>query len=197
MTAIRYSVGCGLVFLVVGAQAQFVGAALPRVNAAAFAGGSGAQPGYGFQMGGGRGIYGVTRRTFMGDANAVAAGYFSSAGLRLPAPAGNLSSPSAGAPYASWPLAPNSIHRLATGPTQANAARGPDRSDARLTQQTGTLNAGLAAPKGLMASRLELRRPPVSLGAAQANPVALKRAKALAASESQAPPAPWRLTRTH
>lgn len=95
--------GCLVLLVTVVAHAQFMGgtgfasggaygggayppgATVPRVNAAPFAGSYGGQAAFGFQAGAGRGIYGVTRRTFMGDANAVAAAYFNRAGVPLPA----------------------------------------------------------------------------------------------------------------
>ncbi|MDH7501672.1 MAG: hypothetical protein QHJ82_03015, partial [Verrucomicrobiota bacterium] len=65
-----------------------VGAVVPGVNVAA-GGAGGFFNGGGFQAGGGRGIYGVTRRTFMGDANVVAARYFASGGVNLPVQSAN------------------------------------------------------------------------------------------------------------
>lgn len=71
-----------------GGGSYAAGAVVPGVNVAA-GGAGGFFNGGGFQAGGGRGIYGVTRRTFMGDANAVAARYFASGGVNLPVQTAN------------------------------------------------------------------------------------------------------------
>lgn len=72
-----------------GGGAYAVGAVVPGVNVAAGGAGGFFNGGPGFQAGGGRGIYGVTRRTFMGDANVVAARYFASGGVQLPVQSAN------------------------------------------------------------------------------------------------------------
>lgn len=69
--------------------AYAVGAVVPGVNVAAGGAGGFFNGAPGFQAGGGRGIYGVTRRTFMGDANVVAARYFASGGVQLPVQSAN------------------------------------------------------------------------------------------------------------
>lgn len=61
-----------------------VGAVLPGVNVTSGGGAGYMNGGFGGQLGVGRGIWGVTRPTFMGEANAIAARFFSSGGVQLP-----------------------------------------------------------------------------------------------------------------
>ncbi len=95
-----------VVLLATGAQAQMgggfsgagtgsqPGALVARVLVAPAGGFSAQGGGLGFQGGGG-GLHGVTRPTFMGERNAVAAQFFNNAGVRLPVAAIN---PAGGTP---------------------------------------------------------------------------------------------------
>lgn len=92
--------------MTVAAQAQIGGGGLSGVGTGSYGGALIARVsvapvgGFGFQggafagqggglgsQGGGGGLYGVTRPTFMGERNIVAAQFFNSAGVRLPVPA--------------------------------------------------------------------------------------------------------------
>lgn len=118
-------------------------AVIARVNVAPVAGGFGAQVGgqglpgvgAGVQAGGlgsqGGGLHGVTRPTFMGEANAVAAQFFESAGITGLAPTTTATdgAPGAGRYFGQRQAIANPIHRTAgmakpAGVQSLAAARG-------------------------------------------------------------------------
>lgn len=110
------------------------GAVIARVNVAPVAGGPGFQAGgQGMQAGGpgsqGGGLHGVTRPTFMGEANAVAAQFFESAGVTG---LGQTTTAAGGAPGAGRYF----------GQRQASAI--PINRTAGLARPTGVQNAAMA-----------------------------------------------------
>jgi len=184
----RFVICACLTLLAVAAQAQSVGTTVPRVNAAAFAGGAGMRTGYGYPMGGGRGIHGVTRRTFMGDANAVAAGYFNNAGVRFPAAAANSANQASGAYFGHRPVGPGPVNRLATGPTKPTARQEPGAVQARAAGETPLVGAGGPRWQGRMPGQAGAPRQAVPLGFAQPNSSTLKAAATRPAAMAQRPP---------
>lgn len=130
-----------------GGGGYAVGAVVPGVNVAAGGAGGFFNGGFGFQGGGGRGIYGVTRRTFMGDANVIAARYFASGGVTLPGQSANGFSGQQGYAFAgNRRMQQGYAGRLATG-TALPSAASQNRPNGQFVA-AGQNNFNGGAPKG-------------------------------------------------
>jgi len=125
------SPGAGPYSSVYGGGGRAAGVVVPGVNVAAGGMGGFVNGAPGFQAGGGRGIYGVTRRTFMGDANVIAARYFASGGVQIPVqPANGFSGQQGYVSAGNIRMQQGYASRLATrtAPHPAVAAEKPDQN---------------------------------------------------------------------